>query len=359
MATNSIFTQDIQNTTQDYFLPKIYNQVIDNNVLGMKMLSKSKKFRGQQFKAGLYVGVNNTVNALGGGFRGTDTFDTSIPEETAQMVFNPKFAYEPINFAATDVSINDNSSDEQVLDYVKTKTEIGVGRLVDNIANYFYSDNTESSTNFSGLRHIISDTGSYGGLSRSTYTVMKPGNTAGDAYDSTTTTLSFSAMATILDAMSEGGNRPDLIVTTPEIFSIFESLITPTFSTNLNPYGKLTRQGRERTGEAGFNYLDYRGTPVVADPKCTAGHMFFIDTSKISFYGMPGFGKAFGYKPINMPTGAVEGLYAEGGETPSNLVWTGFKERDNQAAVTSQVMIAGELINVDPRATGAFTNITA
>lgn len=363
MALNGIFTEYTTSGTQDAIMRKVTDQVLDSNVLTARILSKKKDWWGEQMKFGVRVGIDNASAALGGGFRGTDTFDTKVQNETQQIIFNPKFVYEPINIVYTDISVN--ATKGQVYNIITRETEYAVSNFLDNIGTMMYGSADESSKNFSGLAHMIASTGSYGGLSRSTYTVLKPGDTSGAGLDTTTTTLTLAAMRTVTNALTSGSIKPTMIITTPEIFGFFESLLTPTQRLSLGGFTQVTRDGLVQSqgalgGAAGFDALMFDGIPLVRDEKCTANAMYFLNEKYLDFYSMP-FATMADWQTIGLAPDIVEGQYMENAEPAhkSGFSWSGWKEPTNQAAANSQMVLAGEFINTNPRRQGGFTAITS
>jgi len=365
MATTSIFTEYVSNATQDYIMPKVIDSVLDSNVLTAKLLANPKKFRGFQHKSNIRVGISNASAAQGGGFRGTDTFVTNIQDETKQLQWNPKYVYEPLNFVGTDLSLN--KGEEEILSIVAQQTEYSFSNLLDNIGTMFYGSADESGKNFSGLGHIISSTGSYGGLSRTTYTVLKPGDTSGGGLDTSTTTLTLAAMRSVSNALTSGAVKPNIIATTPEIFGYFEALLQPMQRMDIGGYAQVTRDGLAPNqgalgGATGFDAIMFDGMPVVRDEKCTANAMYFLNLDYLGFHKIDGFMDRIGnWKQVALRPNVVEGQYDKNMEQgfKTGFFWSGFKEPTNQAAVNSQIVLAGELICTNPKRQGGFTAITA
>lgn len=363
MSLTSIFTEYTTSGTQDAIMKNIVDQVLNSNVLTARILSRSKDWWGEQMKFGVRVGVDNASAAQGGGFRGTDTFNTNIQNETQQIMFNPKFVYEPINVAYSDIA--PNATKGQVFNLLTRETEYSVSNFLDNIGDMLYGSADESSKNFSGLGHMIASTGSYGGLSRTTYTVLKPGDTSASGLDSTTTTLTLAAMRTVTNALTSGAIKPTMIVTTPEIFGYFEALVLPMQQMNVGGYAQVTRDGLVRSqgalgGAVGFDALMFDGIPVVRDEKCPDQKMYFLNENYLDFYKMP-FGTMNNWSTISLNSSVVDGQYKENmeGGHKSGFSWSGWKEPTNQAAANSQMVLAGEFINSNPRRQGGFTAITA
>jgi hypothetical protein len=364
----SIFDSYVTTATQDYIMPKVIDSVLDDNVLTSKLLGNSKKFRGEQIKQTWRVGSGTASSAQGGSFRGTDTFVTSIDNEVVQGAFNPKYVYEPLNLVYTDLSLNTGA--EEVVDIVARETEFSFSNLLDNVGTMFYGSATDSSKDFSGLAHIVGATSSYGGVSRTTNTVLQSGDTSNSGFDSSTTTLTLAAMRTISNALSSGAIKPDLIVTTPAIFGFFEALLQPMQRMDIGGFHQVTRDGLAQNkgalgGAVGFDALMYDGIPVVRDEKCPADKMYFLNMKFLNFYRVESFGQMKGvdngWKDVSFRPDVVQGQYAQNVESghKTGFAWSGFKEPTNQAAVQSQIVLSGELINTDPRRSGGFSAITA
>jgi len=363
MSLTPIFEEYTLSGTQNKIWQKVMDQVLDDNVLTSRFLSKPKQFRGTQMDFGVRVGISNASAAQGGGFRGTDTFNTNVQNETQRLIFNPKYVYEPFNVVYTDLS--QNTGKEEVYSIIQREKEYAMSNMLDNVGDMFYGSATESSKDFSGLSHIISSTGSYGGLARATYTVLKPGDTSGGGLDSSTTALTLAAMRTISNALTSGAVKPTMIVTTPAIFGYFEALLQPMQRMDIGGFAQVTRDGLAKNaaslgGATGFDALMYDGIPVVRDEKCTANAMYFLNENYLDFYRAP-FANGFGWNEISLAPNVVEAQYAENMDMghKTGFHWSGFKEPTNQAAANSQIVLAGELINSNPRRQGGFTAITS
>ena len=139
----SIFDSYVTDVTQDFIMPKLADLVLDNNVLLSRLIGKAEMWRGEQLKANIRVGSSNASAALGGSFRGTDTFNTQRQDETKQMAFNPKYVYEPVNLVHTDLTTN--TGKEQVTSIIKRDTEYAFSNLLDNIGSMLYGSATDSS----------------------------------------------------------------------------------------------------------------------------------------------------------------------------------------------------------------------
>lgn len=360
----AFFTENVINSTQNYIMPTVFDQKLDSNVLVGMLLNpkKLKKFRGITHDIPLSL---TGSNSRGSSFRGTDTFKTDVEDFVKNLVFNPKWYQEPLNLIGTDVSINQNSTEEQAFDLVLMLTETAMSGLMDALGDQFYGSGDDTSKDFSGLQSIVSATGSIGGLSRTTFPVLKPGGSAGAGLDSTTTTLTLAAMRTVVDALTSGSIKPNFAIGSEALYAIFEALIPVTNQLNLNALPQVTRDGLVKnqiaiTGQAGFNALSFDGIPVVRDEKATANALYFLNMNYLAFHSMVKPIALPGWSHVQFNPKLIEGQYTEnvmpGHKTP--LMWSGFKEPTNQATEISQIVIGGELISMLPKYQGGFTAIT-
>ena len=193
-----------------------------------------------------------------------------------------------------------------------------------------------------GLIAAVDDTTSvttYGNVSRSTYTLWRGTRTAQSG------SLSLADLAADFDAAQVGSDTPNLIVTTPAVWTIYEALLTPTVAAN---YGvrefRLSPEGRRPIdnlgANAGFRALAYRGVPVVADEKCPSGNIWTLNTNHFTWYNLPA--------PAEFNRTTNRGFQ-----------WTGFKEGINQDAVVGQLLLYGQLVCDSPRHNARRTGVTS
>ena len=273
------------------------------------------------------------------------------------MSFQPKMCYKPVVVANIETTLN--QGDEQVIDLLEAEfdsqaqslmqvmaqnlwTGTGVGNSWDSIYNA-----ADDGTNFS----------TYGGLSRSTYTSIK------GYYLASAGALTLAKMATGYDAVTVGNDTPDIIATSKSLWSTYESLLTPTVRAGYtqNGYPKMNAWGMlPRTeglaGQAGFDVLYFRGTPIVRDESIPAGKMFFINTNYFGFKGI----NIAGLKQVNfkkLSDGVPMGVP---GRVPSTR---GFNFRDmmspvDQLAEVGHIIYAGNFISENPRLQGQMVGLT-
>lgn len=320
----------------------------------MKLLQNAKPW-----KTGVtYDVIIKYQDSTNGGNTGiADKLDTDRQNVRTTMSFQPKMAYKPIVVADIEQTLNEG--DERIIDLLEAEfdsqaqsllqvmatnlwTGTGVGNSWDSIYNA-----ADDGTNFS----------TYGGLSRTTYTTLN------GYYLASAGALTLAKMATAYDAVQIGNDAPDIIATTKALWSTYESLLQPTVRAGYtqNGYPKMNAFGMvgradAMAGQAGFDVLFFRGTPVVKDEQIPSGKMFFINTNYFGFKGISMKGlKQVNFKKSNdgVPAGVP-------GRIPSTR---GFNFRDlmkpvDQLAEVGHIIYAGNFISENPRLQGQMTGLS-
>ena len=348
------FSEAVTSVTRNYIVPKVYDTISKGSPVLMKLLQNAKPWKtGVQYE--VIIKYQDTTN--GGNTGIADKLDTDRQNVRTKMTFNPKMAYKPVVIANIEQTLN--QGDEQVIDLLEAEfdsqaqslmqvmatnlwTGTGVGNSWDSIYNA-----ADDGTNFP----------TYGGLLRTTYTSIK------GYYLAAAGALTLAKMATAYDAVSIGNDTPDIIATTKALWSTYESLLQPTvragYTQNgypkMNAFGMLPRT-EGLAGQAGFDVLFFRGTPVVKDEQVPSGKMFFINTNYFGFKGINIAGlKQVNFKKSNdgVPAGVP-------GRIPSTR---GFNFRDmmspvDQLAEVGHVIYAGNFISENPRLQGQMVGLS-
>lgn len=328
----------VTSVTQDRFISKVTDNVLNGNVLTMRLMRNPRTWRGG---VSIEVPVNLTAYTNLGSYSGFDTFATAQQNTRQRASFTPSQIYCSIIVSGIQHAVNQGEAAQ--VDLIAAEMEQRTNELKDELGTEIYSDGTgNASKDFLGIHAAVDDSTNvttYGGLSRSTFTNWRGTLTAQSG------SLSLANLASDFDAAQRGDDAPTLIVTTPAVFTIYEALLTPTVQHQLafTGYDMLTASGISKNGPAagqGFRSLYFRGVPVVADEKCTSGNIFTLNEKHLFFYTIP----------QSLPNrNAVQ----------SGFYWTGWKEPANQDAVVGELLYYGQLICDAPRTQARRTGVTS
>ena len=319
----------VTTTTDIRLIPKAVDNVLNGNVLTMRLLANNARTwsRGTKISIPVYMSPVTTL----GSYSGFDTFNTTQENKRQRAEFDPSQVYASVQISGIQKAINQAGGDAAALDLVAEEIEFTSKYLKDEMGNQVYSDGTgNSNKDILGVIAAVDDTTSvttYGGLSRSTFTNWRGTRTAQSG------SLSIANLASDFDAAQRGDDAPSIMITTPAVFSIYEALLTPTVSHqfSMNDF-RMTGDGIAKVGgtiaaNQGFRALTFRGIPVVSDEKCTAQNIYTLNERHLFFY------------VISQPDREVKAGFA----------WTGFKEPVNQDAIAGQMLWYGQLVTDSPR----------
>jgi len=344
--------------TEEAYVPASIDGILNSNVfLSRLFMRDTKKWSGRQIQVPLQFAKPTS----GGTFAGVGNFDTALQDTRVRQTFEHAQFYQNVSIASAEASLN--KTDGEVLDLVKVTMEEAQNAMLDSMGAQIYG--TGTGNDFLGLGAIVDDgtnTATYGGLTRTSYTMLNATVTAAGSG-----ALSFSNMATSMRAASAASSkrqRPSIIVTTETVWDLLESLFTPTVQAtydaisrvNVTTYSKpgvVMRDQDSLKGSYGFEALCWRGIPVVADEKADSGTMFFLNEEYINWYALNGVGLTT-YKVNNA---GVDSVYSEY-QKSYPIQWSGFDKPYNQYADIGQFILLGNLISGSTRRHAKITGIT-
>lgn len=177
-----------------------------------------------------------------------------------------------------------NSGKEQIIDLLDGRMKVSEARLLNRIASDIYLDGTgNGGKNITGLAAAVPDdptTGTYGGISRSTWAFWKSskysGVTDGGAAVSASNIQQY--MTTLALRLVRGNDKTDLIVADGNYYGLY-----------VNSLQAIQRVTSEDNAAGGFASLKFYGGGMAADvvmdggigAAATANHMWFLNTNYI------------------------------------------------------------------------------
>jgi hypothetical protein len=177
-----------------------------------------------------------------------------------------------------------NSGKEQIIDLLDGRMKVSEARLLNRIAGDIYLDGTgNGGKNITGLAAAVPDdptTGTYGGISRSTWAFWKSqkysGVTDGGAAVSASNIQQY--MTTLALRLVRGNDKTDLIVADGNYYGLY-----------VNSLQAIQRVTNDSDAAAGFASLKFYGGGMAADvvmdggigSSATANHMWFLNTNYI------------------------------------------------------------------------------
>ena len=348
------FSNEVTSITRETIIPKVFDTINTGTPALLRTLGNAKPWD-SGFR--LDVIAKFKKSTVGGLVPIGGTLDTSRQDTRIKMQFEPQRIHKPV--VIDDIEITLNDGDEGVLNLLATETESVAQDLIDDIAGFLYTGTSAQggASSFDSYLNAADDAtnfGNYGNKSRTTYTSLKGYYAAGIG------SLALSDMATAYDGVQVGSDRPTFIVTTPAAWTAYEGLLAATVRAGYSTTGfpQVTRNGMVASraalgGQAGFDSVFYRGTPVVADEKCTSQKMFFVNERLFNFHGVD----LKGYDKVNLTAGDnVDGPLSV--PIPRGFNWSGLLRPTDQPAEVGHLYYVGNFVSKNPRTMGQLTGIT-
>lgn len=334
-----LYGQRIQTTVQQKYLPFVVDTVLNSNVLLQRIVRASKKWSGRTLRAPIKVSKNTT----GVSFRGFDTFSVAATDNRQYLEYTPSFYQITCALPGDELSVAD--TEDKILDLMKLTIQSDTEDMADDLGTIFYADGTgNGSKDPLGLAALVDDgtsVASIGGLSRTTYTTLKSTVTASGG------SLTLAKMDTLHSAVTSGSQKPTAMYTTEAIFNFYGQL--------LRPQERITKDASSMkglSGGTGFDSLYFNGKPLIADEKCTAGVLYFLNEDFMDWYALPFHNaKAVAYKSQikGNDYGAPMGL---------GFSWSDWIIPANSASVVGHVYFGGQFVTTNPKRSGKLTGIT-
>lgn len=308
--------------TRESVLPKIVNQIKEESPVFGRFLAKIKRKSGG---TAIHIPVKYRQNEQGGYYSGLQILDSAQETTRTRAVWNWVQFHKPIVISNIEEAMN--GGEEGIVDLMSAEMEDAKEGMKDQLSTAFYSDGTgQDGLEMDGLRSAVDDAtnvATYAGINRSTYTWWQA------QYTPLGGALTLTAMATMYDSCEHGGKRPDLIVTTKDIWSDYEALLVSQV--------RFVNDGGEIKANQGMSRLAFRATPVEKDTYCPSGKMFFLNTD------------------------SFEMLYLKHPEHPTDengFAMRPLREPDNQDGKVGYIFFYHQLVCKEPRLNGQLATIS-
>lgn len=310
--------------SRHFILPKITDNVYNNNLLLFRLNSANKKL----IRGGLQLEVPLMYAEMSGGgpYSGFDQLDAT-PSDTIKNAafdwrqYHQMVTIDGLTMIRTDSELAIANTIELFFDQAQMQMAEWLGRGI-------WSDGTDPKA-IDGLEMAVDDSSVapvYGGLARASNDFWK------SQVDNSTSTLSGNALQSMFGACSEGGRHPTLIVSRQEQYDRFWGL-------NISGQEFPTGPGlvNDQLAQMGFHNLLFNGVPWVVDSHVFDGP----DTSNSSIVFL---NEDYLYFAV---------------ASRADFHLEDFVVPHNQDVMTAKLLWAGNLMSSNVSRQGKMTNISA
>lgn len=258
-SPNSIFNEMVTTTMRNQ-----HKRVVDNVTDHNGLLTLLKERGNIQTEGGGYEiarPVSYAENATYQRYSGYDTLNVGASDVLSSVKYD--WAQAALHVTASGRELRMNSSEEAMIKLVKARTDVAMSTAANNMSVDLYSDGALTNQ-MGGLAHIITadGTGTVGGINASTYTFWK--NKFNEVAAGGGTTITFANLKAAMNAQwlaqTRGNDKPDLLVFSHDLFSIYEGGLQD-----------LQRYADAKMASAGFEALKYKSASVIFDDNSNYG----------------------------------------------------------------------------------------
>lgn len=252
---------EISSITQQYFVPKLVDNIFASNALLQRM--RKKNYEKMDGGTKIIQPLLYATTSAAGRYSGADTLDTTPNDQITAAEFDWKQYY--ANITITRLDELKNSGKSQVINFVKSKVQVAEKTLANLLGTDLFGDGTTTNSIF-GLAAICAGSGStYGGISKTTYSWWR-----GQA-DSTTTALTVPVIRGMIGDCTIDSDGPTVGVCTQNVYDNIYSLLQP-----------QQRFTDSETVKAGFKNILWEGIPILVDSHVSSGDLYFLNENYIN-----------------------------------------------------------------------------
>lgn len=250
--------------TLKYYVPKLYDNIFNSNPLLQRHKKKSyeKVDGGTSIMVPLNYATPNSGNS--GWFAGYDTLGTNDNDQITAAEYNWKQLFTNITISRLDEL--KNSGDAAKLGLVKNKVKIAEKNMEDLLGTGIFSNATNAKS-IIGLQQIVATANTIGGISQSSNSWWQA------QVDSTTVTLTLSAMMTQFNLATINSAAPSVLPTTRSIYNTYYALLQP-----------QQRFSDSDTAAGGFASLLFNGAPMIPDSHAPTSNLFMLNEDYIHLW---------------------------------------------------------------------------
>lgn len=263
---------ELEAFTKDHGTRMITDQVFNRHVLLMGLRERESTYPGGLHIRELLLKETDDGDVTGRAIPAKGAFEVKELQAYTAALFEEKYYVQTIPLWDSDVAKN-SGSEQQYWDFVQARQSACAKFLQARFARHLYSQG-QNTLQINGLPDVISDAGVFGEINRSTYDWWRA-----YVHDPTPPTkFTTRPVGRMLSALSDGTIRPDLIITTTDVWDEIEQTLADR---------ERYPQNRQLSN-MGVENITYRGVPIIYDKYCsvkTANNhpMWFINFDHIKW----------------------------------------------------------------------------
>ena len=318
-ATGSSQFTELTYVTRRAFIPKLVVQLYNSTPLMAALIANSQQASGGVSSVTVPVQGAQFVNAQWSDYSGSFA-QPSVQQGAYNAEYDLKLMISPVPFLGMEGAVQ---QDAAIIPLIEARMNDATNVMMDAMATALYN-NTTNTQQFIGLPAAVSASGTYGNISRSTYSWWQ--SKAYDAGSKNPTRQNI--LQYISGTVKNGAEMPSFGVCGFGTWTLLAQDFVGQEQYVITPGSGF--DGDHNGPQAAFRALMVAGVPIYPDPYCPEGTVYFLNTNYLSLY-----------------------IHEQG-----SFVFTGFESTlpNWQIGYVGAVLMIAELVNVKPKAMTVVSN---
>ena len=272
-ATGTSQYNELTYVTRRAFIPKLVVQLYNSTPLMAALIANSQSASGGVSSVTVPVQGSQFVNAQWSDYSGSFN-QPSVQQGAFNAEFDLKLMIAPVPFLGMEGAVQ---QDAAIIPLIEARMNDATNVMMDAMATALYT-NTTNNQQFIGLPAAVSSSGTYGNISRSTYTWWQSKQYAAGGVNPTRQNI----LQYISGTVKNGAEMPSFGVCGFGTWTLLaqdfvgqeQYVITPGHGFDSDSNGP----------QAAFRALMVAGVPIYPDPYCPEGTVYFLNTNYLSLY---------------------------------------------------------------------------
>ena len=267
-SANATFTEMVT-TTFRHHKRKVVDNVTKHNGLLTVMKERGNIKTDASGGYEIAIPLSQAENSTYQRFSGYDTLNIGASDVLSAAKYD--WRQVALHVTASGRELKMNNSEERLINLVKARMDVAMATAANNMSVDLYSDGALSNQ-IGGLAHLITadGTGTVGGIVSGTYTFWKNKFT-----EILTDATAFANVRVAMNkqwlSQTRGNDKPDMIVSTHDLYSVYEGGLQDN-----------QRYADAKMGDLGFSTLKYKTANIIFDDNSnygtTAELQYFLNT---------------------------------------------------------------------------------
>ena len=272
-ATGSTQFTELTYVTRRAFIPKLVVQLYNSTPLMAALIANSQQASGGVSSVTVPVQGSQFVNAQWSDYSGSFA-QPSVQQGAYNAEFNLKLMIAPVPFLGMEGAVQ---QDAAIIPLIEARMNDATNVMMDAMATALYT-NTTNTQQFIGLPAAVSSSGTYGNISRSSYTWWQSKEYAAGSVNPTRQNI----LQYISGTVKNGAEVPSFGVCGFGTWTLLAQDFVGQEQYMITPGNGF--DGDANGPQAAFRALMVAGVPIYPDPYCPEGTVYFLNSNYLSLY---------------------------------------------------------------------------